>query len=414
MSYITTFTKKHFDPIAPQEELLDIADIAHALSLLCRANGHFGSFYSIAQHSINCMEEARHRGYSERVQLGCLLHDASEAYLSDITRPVKKELLHYLDIEKQLQDMIYQKWLGSEPTEPEREQISSVDDAMLYYEFKHFMDEALFKTPPSLQSVPDYSFADFSETERQFLRCFRRLTKAKRAYCTVGVDWKKPHWLAVEIDGEQVTSECFADIEALCRRYKDADAILIDIPIGLPESKEEAANRPDKTARACLPNGRKSSVFNVLFRQLVYADNKAQTWELSRQLDAGMTSVGYGLCAMIREVDEFLCKHPEMADKMRESHPEVAFQALNHGKGLASKHSENGIAERIGILKSYGINPFPVMAQYDNKAKDDVLDAVCLALSAQLGCENGFFTIPETPKRDSRNLPMQMVFGKTE
>ena len=84
MSEIMTYTKKMFDPLCPDAELIDIEDIAHALSMLCRANGHFKSFYSVAQHSINCMKEARASGYSGRIQLGCLLHDASEAYLSDV------------------------------------------------------------------------------------------------------------------------------------------------------------------------------------------------------------------------------------------------------------------------------------------------------------------------------------------
>lgn len=55
-----------FDPLNPDLELVNITDIAHALSLLCRANGHFRNFYSVAQHSINCLEEAKERGYSEK------------------------------------------------------------------------------------------------------------------------------------------------------------------------------------------------------------------------------------------------------------------------------------------------------------------------------------------------------------
>ena len=46
MSEIMTYTKKMFDPLHPKTELIDIEDIAHALSLLCRADGHFPIFYS--------------------------------------------------------------------------------------------------------------------------------------------------------------------------------------------------------------------------------------------------------------------------------------------------------------------------------------------------------------------------------
>jgi uncharacterized protein len=88
--YILTYSKTKFYPLEPIKEDVNIIDIAHALSLITRANGHFEHFYSVAQHSINCCREAESRGYSQRVQLGCLLHDASESYISDITRPVKK------------------------------------------------------------------------------------------------------------------------------------------------------------------------------------------------------------------------------------------------------------------------------------------------------------------------------------
>jgi hypothetical protein len=89
-----------FYPLNPDPNKIHIEDIAHSLSLMCRANGHFTRFYSIAQHAINCANEAKACGLSERVQKACLLHDASEAYLSDIMRPVKEHIATYLKIEK--------------------------------------------------------------------------------------------------------------------------------------------------------------------------------------------------------------------------------------------------------------------------------------------------------------------------
>ena len=85
---------------------------------------------------------------------------------------------------------------------------------------------------------------------------------------------------------------------------------------------------------------------------------------------------------------------------------------LNGGKGLKhSKHTEEGIQERITILQQYGIDPMPLFAEFTPKQYEDVLDALCLAWSAKLGRENGFRTIPENPTCDSRGLKMQMVFG---
>ena len=92
MDYISTYMGEDFTPLSPNINQIYIEDIAHALSLMCRANGHFIRFYSVAQHSINCANEAKARGLSARVQTACLLHDGSEAYLSDVPRPVKRLL----------------------------------------------------------------------------------------------------------------------------------------------------------------------------------------------------------------------------------------------------------------------------------------------------------------------------------
>lgn len=175
MSEIMTCSKKMFDPLAPKVELIDIEDIAHALSMLCRANGHFPTFYSVGQHCINCMQEARARGYSVRVQLGCLLHDASEAYLSDVTRPVKAELPRYKEIEEPLQETIWNKWLQTPLTEEERVQVFEIDDHILAHEFINIMGENIVQVIPTLQSAPEWSFTGFAVCRAEFLGLFSRL-----------------------------------------------------------------------------------------------------------------------------------------------------------------------------------------------------------------------------------------------
>lgn len=165
--YITTYSKIHFTPLEPKEEQIQVEDIAHAQSLMTRANGHFPEFYSVAQHSIACGKEAAAREYSDRLVLACLLHDASEAYLSDITRPVKGELEGYRRIEEVLQNAIYRRFLGSLPTEEEAEAIRSVDDTCLYYEFLHYMGEALAKEPPEKYSDMVFETRPFKEVEKE-------------------------------------------------------------------------------------------------------------------------------------------------------------------------------------------------------------------------------------------------------
>ena len=175
MSAIKTYTGIMFDPLEPNTDLIRIEDIAHALAMLCRANGHFKSFYSVGQHCINCAEEAAARGYSARVQLGCLLHDGSEAYLSDVTRPVKKALPKYLEIEEPLQNAIWNKWLKKPLTTEEIEQIFEIDDMMLLNEFMILMDTALADNIPVLIGDLQFVFSGFKETKEEYLSKFENI-----------------------------------------------------------------------------------------------------------------------------------------------------------------------------------------------------------------------------------------------
>lgn len=176
MGTIRTFTKIYFDPVNPAAESIKIVDIAHALSMMCRANGHFNRFFSVAQHCVNCAAEAKARNLPQKVQLACLLHDASEAYLSDITRPVKQHLPEYLPIESRLQEVIWNKFLPEPLTEEENRQVFEIDDAQLYHEFLYFMDERVFAKEPELLTEPDFAFESFEKTEREYLSVFSQLT----------------------------------------------------------------------------------------------------------------------------------------------------------------------------------------------------------------------------------------------
>ena len=108
--WIETFTGKKFYPLEPDKDLIDIEDIAHALSFICRFNGHAPIFYSVAEHSLYCLYIARELNLDKITQLQCLMHDASEAYISDIPRPIKKYLPKYKDYENKLLDFIFEKY----------------------------------------------------------------------------------------------------------------------------------------------------------------------------------------------------------------------------------------------------------------------------------------------------------------
>ncbi len=82
--WIQTYCGLEFYPADPRPEEIDISDIAHALSNICRFTGHSERFYSVAEH---CVHVSRCVGQEDA--LWALLHDASEAYICDMARPVK-------------------------------------------------------------------------------------------------------------------------------------------------------------------------------------------------------------------------------------------------------------------------------------------------------------------------------------
>jgi 5'-deoxynucleotidase YfbR-like HD superfamily hydrolase len=97
--YIQTFTGKQFFSLEPRAADVDIVDICHSLSLKCRFAGHCSYFYSVAQHSVLVMNEVieilrSHANYDKDEKRDiikwALMHDAGEAYFSDIPNPIKK------------------------------------------------------------------------------------------------------------------------------------------------------------------------------------------------------------------------------------------------------------------------------------------------------------------------------------
>jgi hypothetical protein len=98
---IATFTGGLVDPFALEPQNVNIIDIAHSLSNLCRYNGHSVGFYSVAEHSVLMAREV-----SEGARLYALLHDATEAYFSDVPKPIKESLPELERIETSIWEVI--------------------------------------------------------------------------------------------------------------------------------------------------------------------------------------------------------------------------------------------------------------------------------------------------------------------
>ena len=97
-SCITIHGGGYFDILAPERGEYGIETIANALSNLCRYTGHVDRFYSVAEHSVLVS-----RMVPERYAMEGLLHDASEAFVGDVSSPLKKLLPDYKRIEENVQ-----------------------------------------------------------------------------------------------------------------------------------------------------------------------------------------------------------------------------------------------------------------------------------------------------------------------
>jgi uncharacterized protein len=133
-AWMQTFLGKQFWPLDPRPDEIFIEDIAHALSLQCRFAGHVREHYSVAQHSLLVSQ------YCPRVDaLWGLLHDAAEAYLVDLPRPIKRYSTlgdEYRIIENRLMGTICTRF--NLPLECPGK-IKEVDDFILQWEQRDLM-----------------------------------------------------------------------------------------------------------------------------------------------------------------------------------------------------------------------------------------------------------------------------------
>lgn len=105
MSWILTRSGKRFDLFHPKPDQIDIKDIAFALALQCRFNGHCSRFYSVAEHSIIMSWNV-----PISLKLCALMHDATEAYIGDMVKPLKDHLSEFKRIEENIWRVIANKY----------------------------------------------------------------------------------------------------------------------------------------------------------------------------------------------------------------------------------------------------------------------------------------------------------------
>lgn len=129
--WMQTYTGKAFYPLDPRPHDIDPVDIAHALSMICRYGGHVSRFYSVAEHCV-----LMSRTVSKENALWALLHDASEAYLGDMIRPLKYHMPEYRTVEAYLMEVICYRF-DLEPRQPQ--EVTTADTRILLDEKKELM-----------------------------------------------------------------------------------------------------------------------------------------------------------------------------------------------------------------------------------------------------------------------------------
>jgi hypothetical protein len=135
---ILTWTGRSVDPwnMKPEDIVLD--DIAHALALQCRYAGHVPTHYSVAEHSFRGAQRLRDDGASLSVQKAFLLHDAAEAYLTDLPRPLKQrpEFAPYIEAETRLEHALARRFSFMPFYSPTRTAVKAMDHAMYVWEVR--------------------------------------------------------------------------------------------------------------------------------------------------------------------------------------------------------------------------------------------------------------------------------------
>ena len=175
-SKIRLYSGVLFDPFEPDASLINIGDIAHALSHTPRFAGHTDIFYSVGQHSLWCYERCykKIKGMYEKseeseILLQCLMHDASEAYLLDMPSPIKNhpQMKFYKEKEKELGEIICDVFRVKYPF---NSIVKEVDNEAYEFEKNFYLNQG---GPTSYQQEANITP---EKTKRLFLLTFNSLT----------------------------------------------------------------------------------------------------------------------------------------------------------------------------------------------------------------------------------------------
>lgn len=171
--WMQTYTGQKFWPLDPRADEVDVEDIAHALSLQCRYAGHCRRYYSVAEHSVLISRWLAEQGHDSDTCLWGLMHDAGEAYVLDMIRPLKSSMPEFRKVEQRVLNAVTQRF-GMYPETPVA--VKHADNRILVDEKQQNMSPGLVWVTDSLEPLGvTLQFWAPLIAEQAFLDAFRRL-----------------------------------------------------------------------------------------------------------------------------------------------------------------------------------------------------------------------------------------------
>jgi hypothetical protein len=162
---VETYSGRQFDLFDPASETVHLPDVAAGLAHTCRFGGHCRTFYSVAHHSLHVSREV---DGGPRLQLVGLLHDAGEAYVGDVPRPLKTELDGFDRLESDVLRAVWAALDVAPPSDAEWERVTEADDRLLRYEADRLLaDGSWADDPPELGYALDST--DIETVRERFL-----------------------------------------------------------------------------------------------------------------------------------------------------------------------------------------------------------------------------------------------------
>lgn len=218
----------------------------------------------------------------------------------------------------------------------------------------------------------------------------------------VGVDACPLGWVATVIEDDITNIETYVKFGELTESYSDAARILVDIPIGLPETERRRCDRKARELLGC----RKSSVFFPPCSVAIDKGNHDMANKAHReQLGHGLSQQAHYISPKIQQVS--IVAGEQYDGQVRESHPELCFAALNRQPVAYPKSSALGRGLRMQLLGDELDNAVEL---YQNTReeyllkevrRDDILDSMVLAVAA---CDDSPDPLPSEPASDEPRI----------